>query len=86
MKPDSKPLTQRKIAELVNIRPDFFNHIIKSRCPCPPSLAPTLEEVTGIDKKVWLSGTKKEKQTAWLMFQIESQGKEADPKRDGSDG
>ncbi len=70
---------------MANIRPDFFNHIIKGRCPCPPSLAPILEEVTGIDKKVWLSGTKKEKQTAWLMFQIESQEMVADIKGDASD-
>ncbi len=73
MEPDSKPLTQRKVAKMVNVRPDFFNHIIKGRCPCPPSLAPKLEEVTGIDRKIWVWGTKKEKRTAWLKFQIKSQ-------------
>ena len=69
----SKPSKQRDVAKTVNIRPDFLNHIIHGRCPCPPSLAPKLEEATGIDRRIWVWGTKKEKRTAWLLFQIESQ-------------
>ena len=70
----SKPFTQRNVAKKVNIKPDFLNHIIHDRCPCPRSLAPKLEKVTGIDQKTWVWGTKKEKWTAWLKFQIKSQG------------
>ena len=75
MKPNRKPLTQRKVAELVDIRPDFFNHILTGRCPCPPSVALKLEKVTGIDRGIWVWGTPKEKRTAWLLFQIESQNR-----------
>ena len=67
------PFTQRDVAKIVNIRSDYLNHIIHGRCTCPPSLALKLEEVTGIGREIWVWGTKTEKRTAWLKFQIKSQ-------------
>jgi plasmid maintenance system antidote protein VapI len=74
MKPSNRPLTQRKVSKIVKIKPDFFNHILKGRCPCPPQLAVKLEKVTAIDRRIWVWGTKEEKRTAWLSFQKKSQG------------
>lgn len=74
MKPINRPLAQRKVSKIIKIKPDFFNHIIKGRCPCPPRLAVKLEKVTGIDRRIWVWGTKDEKQEAWLSFQKKSQG------------
>ena len=68
-----KQFTQRYVAKKVNVRADFLNHILNDRCPCPPALAPKLEKVTGIDRKIWVWGSKKEKRAAWLRFQLKSQ-------------
>jgi len=80
------PLTQRDVAEIINIRHDFFNHIIHGRCACPPPLALKLEEVTGISREIWVWGTRKEKQIAWLNFQIKSQERRDDPDFFGKNG
>jgi DNA-binding transcriptional regulator YdaS (Cro superfamily) len=63
MKPN-KRTTQKEIARLAKIGPDFLSHIIHGRRPCPPSVAVRLEEVTGISRVTWVWGTFKEIRTA----------------------
>jgi plasmid maintenance system antidote protein VapI len=63
-----KKVTQRSTAEKIGIKGYFLNHILNSRRPCPPPLALKLEKVTGIDRTVWVWGTKEEKRTAWEAF------------------
>ena len=63
-----KKVTQRRIAELVGIKAYFFNHILHARKRCPPSLAPKLEEITGIDRRVWVWGSREKKKAAWKKF------------------
>ncbi|MBA3006958.1 MAG: hypothetical protein FP810_10345 [Desulfocapsa sp.] len=54
MRTPKKKTTKKKIAMMANIGPDFFSHIIRGRRRCPPSVAVRLEEVTGIDRSVWV--------------------------------
>ncbi len=63
-----KKITQRKIAEMAGIKAYFLNHILHARKGCPPSLAPRLEELTGIDRKVWVWGSREKKQAEWDKF------------------
>lgn len=49
-----KKITKKKIAIMANIGPDFFSHILGGRRRCPPLVAVRLEEVTGIDRSVWV--------------------------------
>jgi plasmid maintenance system antidote protein VapI len=63
-----KKITQRKIAEMAGIKAYFLNHILHARKGCPPSLAPRLEELTGIDRKVWVWGSREKKQAEWNKF------------------
>jgi len=63
-----KKITQRKIAEMAGIKAYFLNHILHARKGCPPSLAPKLEELTGIDRKVWVWGSREKKQAEWNRF------------------
>jgi hypothetical protein len=63
-----KKITQKQIAEMAGIKAYFFNHILNARKGCPPSLAPKLEELTGIDRKVWVWGSKEKKRAAWNKF------------------
>lgn len=60
MKIPRKRITQKKIAQSALIGPDFLSHIIRGRRRCPPSVALRLEEVTGINKDVWVWGEPKE--------------------------
>jgi plasmid maintenance system antidote protein VapI len=64
MKPIQKKTTQKIIAKLANIKPDFLSHIVRGRRACPPRVALRLEEVTGIDKQIWVWGTIEEKRAA----------------------
>ena len=57
MKPTKKKVTQREIAKLADIGPDFLNHIIQGRRGCPPAVALRLEAVTGINKVTWVWGS-----------------------------
>ncbi len=59
---------------MAGVKAYFFNHILHARKKCPPALAPKLEQLTGIDRRIWVWGTKDEKQEAWLSFQKKSQG------------
>ena len=63
-----KKITQRRIAEMAGIKAYFLNHILHARKGCPPSLAPRLEELTGIDRKVWVWGSREKKQDEWNRF------------------
>ena len=63
-----KKVTQRYIAEMVGIKAYFFNHILHARKACPPSLAPRLEKLTGIDRRVWVWGSREKRQAAWDAF------------------
>lgn len=56
MKPTPKKTTQREIARLAQIGPDFLSHIIRGRRRCPPAVALRLEEVTGISRVTWVWG------------------------------
>ena len=60
MKILKKKITQKEIAKLALIKPDFFSHIIRGRRRCPPLVAVRLEEVTGIERKTWVWGEPKE--------------------------
>ncbi len=60
MKPNKKKTTQKEIARLAQIGPDFLSHIIRGRRPCPPSVAVRLEEVTEISRVTWVWGTSEE--------------------------
>ncbi len=68
-----KKVTQRSVAESAGIKAYFLNHILHARKPCPPSLAPKLEKLTGIDRRVWVWGSREKKQVAWNQF-IKSAG------------
>ncbi len=61
-------VTQRKIAEMAGIKAYFLNHILHARKACPPSLAPKLEKLTGIDRRVWVWGSREKKRVAWNKF------------------
>ena len=63
-----KKVTQRRIAEMAGIKAYFLNHILNARKGCPPSLAPKLEKLTGIDRRVWVWGSKEKKRAAWNTF------------------
>jgi hypothetical protein len=60
MKPIQKKITQRDIARLAKIGPDFLCHIIRGRRRCPPAVALRLEEATGISRVTWVWGTPEE--------------------------
>ena len=57
-------VTQKLIAKMANIGPDFLNHIIQGRRRCPPAVSLRLEEVTGISKVTWVWGTPSEIRSA----------------------
>jgi hypothetical protein len=63
-----KKVTQKRIAEMAGIKAYFFNHILNARKGCPPSLAPKLEKLTGIDRKVWVWGSREKKRAEWNKF------------------
>jgi DNA-binding transcriptional regulator YdaS (Cro superfamily) len=50
MKTNKKRTTQKEIARLAEIGPDFLSHIIRGRRPCPPPVAVRLEAVTAISR------------------------------------
>lgn len=54
---NKKKTTQKEIAKMANIGPDFLSHIIRGRRPCPRDVAVRLEEVTGISRTIWVWGT-----------------------------
>lgn len=60
MKTTKKKITQKEIAELAHIGPDFLSHIIRGNRRCPPRVALRLEEVTGISKVTWVWGSPSE--------------------------
>lgn len=64
MKPNRKFTTQKEIARLAGIQPDFLSHIIRGRRTCPRSVALRLEEVTNIDRRTWVWGTPEEIRSA----------------------
>lgn len=60
MRTTKKKITQKEIARLVHIGPDFLSHIIRGRRPCPRDVAMRLEKVTGISRLIWVWGTSEE--------------------------
>jgi plasmid maintenance system antidote protein VapI len=61
---NKKKITQKEIAKLANIGPDFLSHIIRGRRRCPPRVALRLEEVTGINRSIWVWSTSHELRAA----------------------
>ncbi len=57
-------ITQRNMAKLASIGPDFLSHIIRGRRRCPPNVALRLEEATGISRMTWVWGKPDEIQDA----------------------
>jgi len=57
MKPTKQKITQRSIAKSADIGPDFLNHIIQGRRPCPRMVALRLEAATGISRDTWIWGS-----------------------------
>jgi plasmid maintenance system antidote protein VapI len=68
MKIYRKRTTQKEIAKAANIGQDFLSHIVRGRRRCPPTVAVRLENITGIDRKVWVWGTSKEIRSAIEQF------------------
>lgn len=66
MKPTKQKITQRAIAKSADIGPDFLNHIIQGRRPCPKAVAIRLEAATGINRVVWVWGSPEEIRVAIL--------------------
>ena len=64
MKPIKKFISQKEIAELVNISPAFLCHILRGRKECPPKVAQLLDDTLGIDRDIWVFGTPEEKREA----------------------
>ena len=64
MSTTKKKTTQKEIARLAQIGPDFLCHIVRGRRRCPPSVAVRLEDVTGINRVTWVWGTPSEIRTA----------------------
>lgn len=60
MRDTKKKITQKEIARLARIGPDFFSHIIHGRRRCPPTVAQRLEAVTGISRITWVWGKPEE--------------------------
>lgn len=60
MKPNKKRITQKEIARLASIGPDFLSHIIRGRRRCPRAVAERLEEVTSISRVTWVWGKPEE--------------------------
>ena len=83
MKTTSQKVTQRSMAIQAGIGPDFLNHIIRGRRPCPPAVALRLEKVTGISKETWVWGTIEEIQQA--VRQCKERSRQLVPRQGGSD-
>lgn len=64
MEPIKKSISQKEIAELVDISPGFLCHILAGRKECPRKVAQLLQEVTCIDRCTWVFGTPEEKRQA----------------------
>jgi len=54
MNTQKKNTTKKKIAIAAQIGPDFFYQILHGKRRCPPMVAVRLQEVTGIDRSVWV--------------------------------
>jgi len=76
MQTSRKQINQQQIARQAQIRPDFFSHILHGRRPCPKGVALRLEEVTGIDRNLWIWGSPEEMRhaIAGFMYQRGSHG------------
>ena len=68
MRTIKKQINQQQIARRAQIRPDFFSHILHGRRPCPKEVALRLEEVTGIDRNLWIWGSPEEMRQAVTGF------------------
>jgi plasmid maintenance system antidote protein VapI len=55
---------QKKLAEKIGMSPVQLNAILNKREGCPKRWALILEKETGIDKTIWIFGTKEEIQKA----------------------
>jgi plasmid maintenance system antidote protein VapI len=63
-----KRTTQKEIAKAANIGQDFLSHIVRGRRRCPPKVAVRLENITGINRKIWVWGTSTEIRSAVENF------------------
>lgn len=75
MRTTIKKITQKEIANLAHIGPDFLSHIIRGRRRCPRDVASRLEEATGISRLVWVWGTPQEIRKALDEYMYQPQGK-----------
>ena len=69
-----KRITQKQIAALAKITPDFLNHILRGRRPCPKRVALRLETVTGISRNTWIWSTPEEMRRALDRFMYPQRG------------
>ena len=51
---------QCQISEKLELSPSYLNDIIHGRVNCPSKLAVRLEQLTGIDRVIWVWGTPEE--------------------------
>ncbi len=68
MEPIKKSISQKEIAELVDISPGFLCHILAGRKECPRKVAERLQEATCIDRCFWVFGSPEEKREAIDKF------------------
>ena len=74
MKTIKKKITQKEIATLARITPDFLNHILQGRRPCPKRVAVRLEMVTGISRNTWIWGPPEDIRTLVNQFMYPQRG------------
>jgi len=73
MMPNKRKITQKEIARLAEIGPDFLCHIIRGRRSCPPPVALRLERVTAIHRDIWVWGSPEEIRKAVESFKYQGQ-------------
>lgn len=61
-------ITQRSIAIKAKIEPGTLCNYLQGERNARPAIAIRLEQLTGIDKSIWIFGTKRERLRAWSNF------------------
>ena len=61
-------ITQRSIAIKAKIEPGTLCNYLHGERNARPEIAKRLEKITGIDRSMWIFGTRKERLDAWSSF------------------
>ncbi len=65
--------TKEHIANKVGVTVRCLDYLLRAERDARPSLARRFERVTGIDKSLWVFGTKHQRQQAWKRFARQSE-------------